>query len=72
MEKMEKELAKILRQVRKYGDHGRVEELTYLAGAALMQIEIMGCPISALRLSLEAVVDKWANSGAAPARDDKT
>ena len=64
---IEKELLKILNQVRRYGQHNRVAELTYMAGAALMQLELMGCPSRRLRLELEVVVDGWANSNSCPA-----
>ena len=66
--KIEKELKHILHQVRTYQQSGQVEELTYLVGAGMQALEIMGSPIHEIRLHSEEIVDGWANSDKAPAR----
>ena len=66
--KIEQEFARILNQVEGYKNHNQVEELTYLAGAALGALISMGCPAEGLLKLLTTVVDQWANYQQAPVR----
>ena len=65
---IEKELGRILHKVRTYQQSGRIEELTYMVGAGMQALEMLGCPIREIRLQSEKIVDSWANSDKAPAR----
>ena len=65
---IEQELTRILYQVEGYKNRNQVEELTYLAGAALGALISMGCPAEGLLKLLTTVVDQWANYQQAPAR----
>ena len=60
------ELTRILNQVKGYKNRNQVEELTYLAGAALGALISMGCPAEGLLKLLTTVVDQWANYQQAP------
>ncbi len=65
---VDKETHQLSKQICGYLLDNKIEELTYLAGASLMALELLGCPSKELRLQLEKVVDKWANSNDAPKR----
>ena len=66
--KIEREFARILNQVRRYKNHNQVEELSYMVGAALRALLLMGCPANGLLKQLIVVVDDWTNSPQAPVR----
>ena len=66
--KIEQELTRLMYQVEGYKNHNQVEELSYMVGAALGALILMGCPANGVLNQLTAVIDKWANSLQPPAR----
>ena len=66
--KIEQELTRLMYQVEGYKNHNQVEELSYMVGAALGALILMGCPANGLLKQLIVVVDDWTNSPQAPVR----